>query len=191
MPPRGDSRSIAASTSCLDRVGWLHDVAGVAERDDTDADGRRLVVDERRRAACFAAAIRVGSRSFAFMLARHVEREDHGALPAREVDGRLRPGQPDEQHDDADEEHQRAPRGAASPADGRYATSAAPSCRARARRRCAASDQPRGSRRRAPARASSAEQRAGAWKRHRCPRCLRSATMRTSARTRSSSVDRS
>ena len=68
VPPPTERRLIAATTSSLHVARPEHGDGAVAERDDADLDRPRLLLDEARCAAAFAASIRVGSRSSARML---------------------------------------------------------------------------------------------------------------------------
>ena len=159
------------------RVGGVHYVAGVAERDDADADARRLVGDERPRR--LLGGRHPGRREVLRLHARRdVEREDHGALPPGEVDGGLGAGQAHEEHDHPDEEDQRHARGAASraagPTRGRGAAMVPSSCSSAVRRRDdphVAGDEHRHE--------QEAAERARRQEGHRWPRCLRKATMRS------------
>ena len=80
VPPRGESRSIAARTSSLRPRRRLHHIPGVAERDDADPDARRLVGDEACARPASPPPCRVGGEVLRLHARRHVEREDDGAL---------------------------------------------------------------------------------------------------------------
>ena len=86
------------------------------------------------RAACFAAAIRVGARSLAFML----DDTSNASTTVPWRRGRSMRGlgraRADEQHHDPEQEHAPAPRAAATPAADPSASRPRPSCRAPPRR---------------------------------------------------------
>ena len=150
---------MASSTSRLERVGGCTTLAESLNATTREAHVRRLVGHELPRRLLGRG--HAGRREVLRLHARrHVEGEDDRPLPPRQVDGGLRAGERDEQHDDAEQERRPARRAAASPTACPRASCAGHGAERRPRRPRGAAPST-GSRPRAPARAAARAARPG------------------------------